>query len=69
MTCFALKMIVKSCALTLESLSLNSVESLDSRPGITKMPALSFPSSRKHQNDLCVFKNCLGFLIHADIAS
>lgn len=40
LACFALKMRVKLCALTLASLSLNSVESLDSLAGITKMPAL-----------------------------
>lgn len=38
--CFALKMRVKLCALTLESLSLSSVESLGSLPGVTEMPTL-----------------------------
>lgn len=42
--------------------------SLESLAGITKMPGLSFSFSRKHQEDLFVFKNCLGFVIHADLS-
>lgn len=48
LTCFALKMRVNLCALTPESLPLNSFESVNSHPGVTKMPALEFSSSRKH---------------------